>query len=618
MSSKKLFSEFAPVSKQAWINKVTEDLKGADFEKKLVWKTDDRFPIQPFYTAEDMTGKEVATSLSKAFARDENATGARSWVNYAEVGVDSEAQANKDAIANLDERGADGIIFNLKDKETVDFDVLLNGVEVECCSISFKGFKCAGKLSEAYFAYLNKKGADLSKVSGYMYNDPIALWNTTGKEPCYKCLAKTIKATSAAPHFYGLTIQSVPFVNAGSSYTQEIAFTLAKLTDYIEKLEGEGVSAKEVFENAMPIMGMNTDYFFEISKMRAVRALWIELENLYKAGLDPKSVKIGAESSVWAVSKYDPYVNMLRSTTEGMSAVLGGVDALSIAPYDSTFENPTSFSSRIALNISHLLKEESYFDKVVDPAGGSYYIENLTTTLMEKSLELLKAVEAAGGYVSQFTAGEIQKQIAEVRAAKRKDISSRKRVYVGVNRYPNVKETLDDPQCCGGKKCKAPSEGLELLPSQHAAKPFECLRQRTEMFAKANGRRPRVFMAGYGNPAMRTARVMFAGDFFGSASFEILPDVTYSSAEQAGRESAKVDADIVVICSSDDDYMASAVSFVKEFRAVNKDKILVLAGNPTEIVEELKAAGLNDFIHVRVNALDALMGYQEKLGVKID
>ena len=616
MSSKKLFSEFAPVSKEEWVKKATEDLKGADFEKKLVWKTDDGFSIQPFYTAEDMDGKETVTSLSKAFAHDCNATGARSWVNYATVVVKDEASANAEALSYLEGRGADGLLFDLKEKETVDFAVLLKGIAVECIAVSFKNAKCYGKLTVAYMEYLAAAGVDLGKVSGYVYNDPIARWNTTGEEPCYKCLAKAIKATAAAPSFYALTIQGVPFVNAGASYTQEIAFTFAKLTDYIEKLEKEGVTAAEVFASAMPIMGMNTDYFFEIAKYRAVRALWIEFAALYESGMDAKAVKIGAESSVWAVAKYDPYVNMLRATTEGMSAILGGVDALSIAPYNATFEEPTSFSSRIALNISHLLKEESYFDKVVDPAGGSYYIENLTTTLIEKALELFKSTEAAGGYVAQFAAGEIQKQIEATRNAKRKDIASRKRNYVGVNRYPNIKEELADPQCCGGSKCKEKGEGLELLPCQHAAKPYECLRQRTEMYAKANGRRPRVFLAGFGNPAMRTARCMFAGDFFGAASFEILPEVTYKDAVTAANESAKVDAEIVVICSSDDDYAASALDFVKAFRAVNTEKQLVLAGNPVEITEELKAAGLNDFIHVRVNTLEALNGYQEKLGIK--
>lgn len=614
MSSKKLFSEFAPVSKEQWIAKATEDLKGADFQKKLVWKTYEGFDIQPFYTLEDLEGKELVTNLGKAFARDENATGARSWVNYAEVLVDDEAKANKVALENLEERGADGIVFNLAGRESTDFAVLLNGIEVNCCAISFKG-ACSGKTAEAYFAYLNKIGADLNRVSGYIYNDPLATWTTTGKEPCYKCLAKAIKITSAAPHFYAMTICSAPFVNAGSNYTQEIAFTLAKLTDYIEKLEGEGITAKEVFENAMPVMGMNTDYFFEIAKFRAVRALWIELEALYNTRLDPKSVKIGAESSVWAVAKYDPYVNMLRSTTEGMSAVLGGVDALAIAPYDSTFEQPTSFSSRIALNISHLLKEESYFDKVVDPAAGSYYIENLTNTLVEKALELFKATEAAGGFTAQFTAGAVQEQIAKVREAKRKDIAQRKQAYVGVNRYPNTKEVLDEPMCCGGKKCHEVPEGIILLPSQHAAKPFECLRQRTEMYAQEHGRRPKVFLAGYGNPAMRTARATFSGDFFGVAGFEILPDTMYPDAVTAGKESAKADAEIVVICSSDDDYVASGADFAKAFKAAAPGKTLVLAGYPADAVEDLKAAGVDDFIHVKVNALEALKGYQEKLGI---
>jgi len=618
MSSKKLFSEFAPVSKEQWIAKATEDLKGADFQKKLVWRTYEGFDIQPFYTIEDLAGRELVTNLNRAFARDENATGARSWVNYTEVLVEDEAKANQIALADLDERGADGIVFNLNGRETVDLETLLKGIEVACCAVSFKQAGCPGKFTEAYFAYLKAKGVDLNKVTGYLYNDPIGTWTTTGKEPCYKCLAKAIRAASAAPHFYALTICSAPFVNAGSNYTQELAFTLAKLTDYIDKLEAEGVTAKEVFENAMPLMGMNTDYFFEIAKFRALRALWIELEALYNTGMDPKNVKIGAESSVWAVAKYDPYVNMLRSTTEGMSAVLGGVDALAIAPYDSTFEQPTSFSSRIALNISHLLKEESYFDKVVDPAAGSYYIENLTDTLIEKALELFKATEAAGGFVAQFAAGNIQQQIAQVRQAKRADIAKRKQAYVGVNRYPNTKEVLEDPQCCGGKKCQAQPEGLELLPCQHAAKPFECLRQRTEMYAKVSGRRPKVFLAGYGNPAMRTARATFSGDFFGVAGFEILPEGVYADAATAGAESAKVDAEIVVICSSDDDYVASAADFARAFKAAAPDKMLVLAGYPADVVEDLKAAGVDDFIHVKVNALEALKGYQEKLGIKID
>lgn len=618
MSSKKLFSEFPPVSKEQWIAKATEDLKGGDFQKKLVWRTYEGFDIQPFYTLEDLEGKELVNNLSRAFARDENATGARSWVNYAEVLVDDEAKANKVALENLDERGADGIVFNLDGRETVDFDTLLKGIEVVYCAVSFKGAACAGKLTEGYFAYLNKKGVDLKKVNGYVYNDPIGAWTVSGKEPCYKCLAKAIKTTAAAPGFYALTVCSAPFVNAGSNYTQELAFTLAKLTDYIEKLEAEGVTAKEVFESAMPVMGMNTDYFFEIAKFRALRALWIEFEALYNTGLDPKSVKIGAESSVWAVAKYDPYVNMLRSTTEGMSAVLGGVDALAMAPYDSSFEQPTSFSSRIALNISHLLKEESYFDKVVDPAGGSYYIENLTNTLIEKALELFKATEAAGGFVAQFSEGKIQEQIAKVREAKRKDIAQRKQAYVGVNRYPNTKEVLDEPQCCGGKKCHEKPEGLELLPSQHAAKPVECLRQRTEMYAKESGRRPKVFLAGYGNPAMRTARATFSGDFFGVAGFEILPEGVYPDAVTAGKESAKADAEIVVICSSDDDYVASAADFARAFKAVASGKTLVVAGYPADVVEDLKAAGVDDFIHVKVNALEALKGYQEKLGIKIN
>jgi methylmalonyl-CoA mutase len=321
-------------------------------------------------------------------------------------------------------------------------------------------------------------------------------------------------------------------------------------------------------------------------------------------------VAVLSSNSIWSKSFYDPNVNMLRNTTEAMSAILGGCDAILTYPHDSSYAEPSTFSQRIALHISNLLKEESYFDKVVDPAAGSYYIENLTANLTQHALSLFQEVERSGGFISAFTAGKIQEQIGTVRIKKEKGIATRKRIYVGTNKYPDLHEKATLKPINNIPTVKT---GIPLLIPQHAVQSFEILRDRTVKYYEATGFIPKVYLACFGNLAKRKARASFAAEFFGTAGFEILGAFFFEDAQKAAEESAKSKADIVVICSSDLEYETLAFAFAEQFKSISKDKILVLAGYPEKIADDLKTGGVDILIHIKSDAIEILSAFQDQL-----
>lgn len=598
----KLFSDFAPVSKEQWKAKTLEDLKGGDFERKLVWKTDDGFSVYPFYTKEDIEALDVLQAQDRLFARPR-----REWVGYAAVNVTNPLTANKHA-RHLVKCGATGILFTFADPGEPDFPVLLKGLDPVVLPIAFATAQPSVALLSDYFTYLYDQNIKTERIRGFYASDVLEHWVTTGEEPDLETVANLLQMSAAAPGFKSLVVHSHAFINAGASTAQELAFTLNKITDYLDKLTERGVAKETVTGNLMLHLAVGGDYFFEIAKFRAVRVLLKSILDLY--GSEEEAVPVLASNALWSKSFYDPYVNLLRNTTEAMSAVLGGCDALLVQPHDSGYAEPSPFSQRVALNVSTLLKEEAYFDKVVDPAAGCYYIESLTAQLADTALAQFKEVEAGGGFIEAFREGMVQEKIRVVRKKKEGEIASRKRVYVGTNKYPNGQEkmvlpTQDDPQRQSGD--------FPLLVPQRATRVFEELRSRTLAYSQATGFTPRVYLAAFGNLAMRKARAGFASEFFGTAGFTILGEF-YNEDPMKGAEAAAVsEADIVVICSSDADYEARAVAFAQAFKAKAKDKLLVLAGYPEAQVPALNEAGVDSFIHVKTNAIELLTQFQNKL-----
>jgi methylmalonyl-CoA mutase len=615
-SSENLFSEFPGVSKSQWKEKTLLDLKGADFDKKLIWRTLEGFNLQPYYSKEDLNHLAYLKKFeSSVLNKEDGHNGPRFWINRESILVNDAESANKAAIEALNS-GADGLIFDLTGKEDIDIKKLLNNILPLHCSVSFIADRDAAKLIKGYFTFESENHIETSQLFGSLNYDPIRNLTLKGHmaKDGFQVLKEIIEVTDVANRFYGLTINSSQFQNSGSSLTQELAFALSISVAYIDQLGELGIDPEKAIRNLEFSLAVGTDYFLEIAKLRALRILFYKIAESY--GLkdyDPGNLNIHSASSRWTKTIYDPYVNMLRNTTEAMSAIIGGCNALTISPYNEHFEAATPFSRRISRNVSSMLKEESYFDKVADPAAGSYYIENITDEMVQHAWKLFQEVELEGGFINSFKSGKIQSRIRDVRNKRIKLASQRREIFVGTNQYPNTKEQLDPQRI---KVLSEEQTNAEVLVTEDGAIEFERLRLNTDSYAKKTNNRPRAYLALIGNnPAMRTARAQFSGGFIGCGGFEIIDGVITKSNDEAVKKALDIDAEITVICGADDEYATLGVEFARHFKETKKDGVLLLAGNPVESVEALKEAGIDEFIHLRSNLIDTLSSLQQKLNI---
>ena len=304
---------------------------------------------------------------------------------------------------------------------------------------------------------------------------------------------------------------------------------------------------------------------------------------------------------------------MLRGTTEAMSAAIAGVDSLEVLPFDYAFRAPGEFSNRIARNTQILLKEECHFDKVVDPSAGSYFIENLTESIADTAWKLFNEVEKMGGYIEAFKAGFVQNAIKETADKRDKNIATRRETILGTNQYPNFTEKIDadvTAEVVTRKPAPEVSGAMVGAPLEkyRGAQAFEAMRYTTDK----SGKQPVAFMVTYGNLAMCRARAQFACNFFAVAGFKVVDNNRFATVEEGVKAALEAKADIIVACSSDEEYAEGA----PQIAALAGDKaIVVVAGEPA-CKEELVAKGITNFISVKSNVLETLKDYQTKLGIK--
>jgi methylmalonyl-CoA mutase len=319
-------------------------------------------------------------------------------------------------------------------------------------------------------------------------------------------------------------------------------------------------------------------------------------------------MNIHASTTTFNLTMYDAYVNLLRTQTEAMSAALGGVTSMTVTPFDKAYQTPDEFSERLARNQQLLLKEESHFDKVVDPAAGSYYIENLTASIAAEAWKLFLSVEEAGGFYAAVKAGAVQEAVGKSNRERHEAVAKRREILLGTNQYPNFSETADGKQPVGVCACgcsHSEPAGVPTLQMDRAASEFEALRLATE----ASGKRPKAFMLTIGNLAMRQARAQYSCNFLACAGYEVIDNLGFETVEAGVEAAMKAKADIVVLCSSDEEYAEYAIP---AFRALNGRAMFIVAGNPP-CAEELQAAGIEHFIHVRVNVLNTLKEFNRIL-----
>ena len=611
--SEKLFTEFPPVPTEKWEVVITADLKGADYERKLVWKTGEGFNVRPYYRAENLEGIKFLGSQAGEFPYVRGTHAHNRWRVHQTVSVVCPKEANAEALKILN-AGVDSLGFCIAsaDFSAADLDMLLKDICIPAVEITFCGEKMAN-VAELVLAKVEKEGIAKEDVRIAFCIDPLVKGLSSKGDFCSpngeKCIARIVELihkTKEYQHVRIVTVAGQTFGNSGSTIVEELAFTLSAGHDYLVRLTDAGLDVDAAARKLRFSFSVSSNYFMEIAKFRAARMLWANIVKGYGPAKNCAcKMQIHAETSRWNQTVYDPYVNMLRGTTEAMSATIAGVHSLEVMPFDASFENPTEFSKRIARNVELLLKNESHFDQVVDPAGGSYYVENLTQSIAAEAWKLFLEIEEKGGYTEAYKAGLIVERIKASAAAKDKNIATRRQTLLGANQYPNFTEVA-------GKEITAESvtrkqaEGNVLVPYR-GAMAFEEMRLQVDR----SGKEPKAFMLTCGNLGMARARSQFSCNFFACAGIKVIDNTYFKSIEEGAKAALESKAQIVVVCASDDDY-AEAAPKVKEL--LGGKAILVVAGAPA-CAPELEAQGITNFINVKSNVLETLKFYLKEMGI---
>ena len=616
-SKEKLFSDFPPVSTQEWMDKIQVDLKGADYEKKLVWKTNEGFKVKLFYRQEDLEGLKTTDGLPgqypylRGIKKDDN-----TWFIRQDIRVDDPAEANAKALDILN-KGIDSLGFHVPAK-ALDADfirTLLKDICCECIELNFTTCqRHTLQLAELLVAYFKEKGYDPEKIQGSVNFDPISKMLQKGKDLSGIVAkgAELVKVLAPFPKFRCIAVNSLKLNNAGAYIYQELGYALAWGNYYLNALVEAGIPVDLAARKIKFNFGISSNYFMEIAKFRAARMLWADIVKAYGPTEECACKMVAhAETSTFNLTLFDAHVNLLRTQTEAMSAAIAGVNSITVTPFDKVYETPNEFSERIARNQQLLLKEEAHLNRIVDAAGGSYYIENLTVAIAQQAWNLFLETEDAGGMLAAIQQGTVQDTVNASNKARHEAVSKRKEILLGTNQYPNFSERAEGKMpvsCCCGCGGHENEAAFASLNTDRAASEFEALRLQTEH----SGKRPKAFMLTIGNLAMRQARAQFSCNFLACAGYEVIDNLGFATVEEGAEAALKAQADIVVICSSDDEYAQYAVPAYE----LLKDKVLFIVAGAPACMEELKAAGIENFIHVRCNVLETLKSYNEKLGIK--
>jgi len=623
-NKEKLFTEFAAPTTQEWLDKIQVDLKGADFQKRLVWRTNEGFNVQPFYRREDLANLKTPDALPGEFPfvrgnkKDSNAWYVRQNIV---VGEDPKA-ANAKALDILN-KGIDSLGFHIPgkmvSKETVE--TLLDQILCDVVEVNFATCpRHAVELAEILVAYFAEKGYDKQKVVGSIEWDPMQKMVMKGKDvtPVLAFGPKLVEVLKEYPNFRCIAVSTDALNNAGAYIVQELGYALAWGNEYLQQLVDAGVDADLAAQSIKFNMGVSENYFMEIAKFRAARLLWAQIVKQYEPKSDEAcKMCVNATTSKYNQTLFDSYVNLLRSQTEAMSAALGGIHSMVVTPFDAPYEQATDFSERIARNQQLLIKEESHFDRIVDPSAGSYYIEHLTDALATEAWKIFLKVEEEGGFLAAVKAGTVQDDINATNVKRHGDAAKRKEFLLGTNQFPNFTEKSEGKRaqacgcCCGHADAEEPA--FKAIESTRLAADFEDLRIHTEeKTAVSTGRQvPTAFMLTIGNLAMRQARAQFSCNFLACAGYKVIDNLGFKTVEEGVDAALEAKADIVVICSSDDEYAEYAIP---AFKYLNGRAMFVVAGAPA-CMDDLKAAGIENFIHVKCNVLETLKEYNQKLGI---
>ena len=674
-----LLSEFPEHTYEQWHAAAEALLKGAPFEKLLVSKTYEDITIQPIYRREDIANLEHRKHFPgfDSLVRGSHAEGflKAGWEVSQELKAASASELNTIVFEGLNGGQSElniivgcgqsdccngGVSLNSAE----DVKIALNGVAIDAISTYWQTGPASVPVAAMVIAAAEQLGVSASQLRGGFENDPLGELVARGtlrqslKTRFDHMAALTDYAVNNAPGLRTISAKGDIYHNAGATATQELGYVISTLVCYIEEMKARGLSPESVLPHVRISLAIGSDYFMEISKIRAARWLWSKVAAAY--GVEDAPVHIHGRTSKWNKTTYDAHTNMLRVTAEAFSAVVGGVDSLHIGPYDEISGHTDDFSRRIARNVHIILREECGLDHVIDPAGGSSYIEWLTDQLAAKSWEIFQSIEQQGGMSACLENGSVQKSVEDVGKAKFQNIRRRKDKIVGSNMYPDLKgrklqvlaaeckaaqapAAMPEPaaviasadasmviQAIAAAKngaCKrslaiatgltngdgAPS--VNSLPAHRASEEYEALRDASAAFTAETGAAPAILQLNIGPSGRYRLRADWTASFFEAAGFAVDGTRDFPNTEEAVSALGASMVTIAVITSDDATYLTTVEPLAAAVKAAKPGMTLLVAGAPGENEAAWRAAGVDDFVNVRSNNYELNEQLLKKAGV---
>ncbi len=574
----KLLSEFPPIATATWEQAIREDLKGADYSEKLVWHSPEEIDIKPYYRAEDLRELKCvhAAPGEYPYARGGRASG--NWRIREQIDAVDPEEANSAARCAV-AAGVEEIAFaHAAVTNASDLAILVANLEEIPVHFSHPSPAMIRLVVER----MNRRKAATTRSAALDWS----------ADPGFSA-----EVISTAPaEFVPFTIRAQEYQNSGATAVEEVAFALAEGVDFLAEMQERRISADRAAGSVAFSFAMGPEFFMQIAKLRAFRMVWAWAGVTFGLAREHARARIYALTSRWNRTIYDPYNNMLRATTEAMSAVLGGADSIYIVPFDECYNVGDETSRRLARNTQIILKQEVHLACAADAGGGSYYLEVLTDSIAGRAWKRLQEIEAAGGY--RKAKAQMDQTLEQRKDAQSKSVIARRRVLTGTNRFANAAEQAFERV-----------GGTIVHDSVRVALPFEELRLRTELCARETGTTPTILLAEIGDSKMRSARSSFVADFLSCAGFRV--DIQQFETPMA---IASAPADLIVLCSSDAEYLPLATELFQAMMARGSKAPVVVAGNP-ETAPQLRAAGVTEFIHVRSNPIELLRKLQQNLGM---
>ena len=693
--------EFTPPTDEEWKAACEALLKGAPFEKKMFTKTYEGITFDPMYTrkhTEDILPKGVMPGMGD-YLRGVDAAGyiGKPW-GIAQACDETLPAENNELLRHEHEKGA--TIYHIvldtasrtgvdaRQAETVgdtgtsvttveDMHVLLTGLDLAKFPLYVYAGANAVPLLALVAAARRASGEDMAEVRGIVGADPIGALAADGKLPAsldahYDSLAAAARwATVNAPHLRTVFVRSDVYSNGGANDVQEVASVLATATAYLRALCERGLTIDEAASQIAFAFSMGANFFLQIAKLRAVRPLWAQIVGAFGGSAEAQKMRIHARPALFFKTIYDPYVNMLRNTTEIFSGVVGGIDSFESAPFDEPIRKGDEFSRRIARNVQIMLQEEFGLLQPIDPAGGSWAVETLTRQMKEKIWAEFQRIEKEGGIIAALRAGSLQESVAAVLAARFKNADLRRDRIVGNNMYPNMTETLLETRAEDTAALKAQrsadidaylsdidvkhlGEALASLRQAHSvdhaveaalagatiaelmtavtegngaetvtaiaphrwSERFEALRQRTEEYKAEKNDNVKIFLANMGPIPQHKARADFTTGFLQVGAFEVLGNDGFKTVEEAANAARASGADAVVICSTDATYPEIVPALAPKLHEVlPKARVFLAGAAPKDLLETYKEAGIDEYISVRANCYEILESLQKQKGM---